>query len=215
MTRHTGGRATKKRMEHRNKQMKWLLENFTEPCYMPECSNNMASLSDSFNIENENDLAGYDPCGITMTILNINMNRFRNKEDKVSYYGVARFMLNIQCYLPKSLRGFCDVERAWSPDMFSSFESPSNNNNLGKETEDLLDRIGELIIQMKVRIENDLACKYLLNGKIQHIEVLKRRFKNNWSDKPDQLTISNATGNDKVNLNISFSEITKEDESKS
>lgn len=172
------GAATLKRMKHRNKIMKWLLENYTEPVYMPDCQNNMASLSDSFNIDNDisSEDDGYNPCGITMSILNLNLNKFRTTED-VSYHGVATFMRNIDSYLPKKLRFGTNATNAWCGRNFS------NKETMSEETKELFDKVIDMLMQMKTRIENDLTCKYYMGGKIQHIEILKRRFKNTWSEK--------------------------------
>ena len=50
--------SIKQRKILRNKQMVWLLENFTEPNYMPDCTNNMASLSDTFQTNDVVDVIG-------------------------------------------------------------------------------------------------------------------------------------------------------------
>ena len=173
--------AISRRKEKRNAQMAWLLENFTEPCYMPDCTNNMSSLSDTFNT-NENydkDLIGYNPCGITMALINYEPKN--TKATEMSYYGVATFMRSVQPYLPNKLRSSVDSHKLWNP---RSFEP--QNSTPDPDTVELLEQMIDFIMGMKSRIFDDLTCKYIVGGKPQMLEVLKRRAKNSWSEKIEQ-----------------------------
>lgn len=190
------GAATLKRMKHRNRVMKWFLENYTEPCYMPDCSNNMSSLSDTFNVGDVNN-DGYNPCGITMSILNLNLNKFKTT-DEISYHGVATFFRNIDSYLPKNLRVGVNANKVWCGRNFQ------NEEKMSEDTIELFESVIDLLMQMKTRIENDLTCKYYINGKPQHIEILKRRFKNNWSEKIETENENHDTVEGGLSLEIKF-----------
>ena len=189
--------AIKKRMILRNKQMKWLLENFVEPVYTPDCANNMASLSDTFSIPNniDKDTVGYNPCGITMTLLNYEPKN--TKSNEMSYYGVATVMRNIQSYLPNKLRSTVENYKLWNP---RSFEPA--NSTFDDETVDLLEQMIDLIMCMKFRIQNDLTNKYMLGGKNQYLELLKRRYKNNYSEKVEQEVVADVVADTNVNIVI-------------
>lgn len=190
--------AVKKRMILRNKQMKWLLENFVEPVYTPDCTNNMATLSDTFSIPNniDKDMVGYNPCGITMTLLNYEPKN--TKANEMSYYGVATVMRNIQPYLPKKLRSSIENYKLWNP---RSFEPA--NSTFDKTTVELLEQMIDFIRSMKSRIQDDLSNKYMLGGKPQYLELLKRRFKNQYSERTEQTVDANVNTDSVINVIIS------------
>lgn len=173
--------AVRKRKEKRNAQMSWLLENFTEPCYTPDCTNNMASLSNSFQINNniDKDLIGYNPCGVTMALINYEPKNTKALE--MSYFGVATFMRSIQPYLPNKLRSKTESHKLWNP---RSFEP--QNSTPDEDTIELFEQMIDFIMGMKSRIVDDLTCKYLIGGKTQMLEILKRRAKNGWTEKVEQ-----------------------------
>lgn len=190
--------AVKKRKILRNKQMKWLLENFVEPVYTPDCSNNMASLSDTFSIPNniDKDMVGYNPCGITMTLLNYEPKT--TKATEMSYYGVATVMRNLQPYLPKKLRSSVENYKLWNP---RSFEPA--NSKFDDDTVELLEQMIDWVRSMKSRIQDDLSNKYMLGGKPQYLELLKRRFKNQYSERTEQTVDANVNTDSVINVIIS------------
>lgn len=190
--------AIKKRMILRNKQMKWLLDNFTEPVYTPDCTNNMASLSDTFSIPNniDKDMIGYNPCGITMTLLNYEPKN--TKATEMSYYGVATVMRNLQPYLPKKLRSTIENYKLWNPRSFEPANSTFDN-----ETVELLEQLIDWVRSMKSRIQDDLSNKYMLGGKPQYLELLKRRFKNQYSERTEQTVDANVNTDSVINVIIS------------
>lgn len=194
--------AVRKRKEKRNAQMKWLLENFNEPCYMPECSNNMASLSNTFQINDnlDKDLIGYNPCGITMALINYEPKN--TKATEMSYYGVATFMRSIQFYLPNKLRSKTETFKLWNP---CSFEP--QNSTPDQDTIELLEQMIDFIMGMKSRIVDDLTCKYILNGKPQMLEVLKRRAKTTWTERIETQNENHDTVEGGFKLNINFKEL--------
>lgn len=90
-----GNTVPQQRKKLRLEQVNWLLENYTEPEYMPDSTNNMATLSTTFEVDYDMDLEGYNPCGITMAILNYRTT-WNNKTNDLTYYSAAAFMRNIQ-----------------------------------------------------------------------------------------------------------------------
>ena len=191
--------AVRKRKEKRNAQMAWLLENFTEPCYMPDCKNNMSSLSDTFQINDDldEDMIGYNPCGITMTLLNYEPKN--TKAPEMSYYGVATFMRSIQYYLPNKLRSKTEPFKLWNP---RSFEPA--NSTFDETTVELLEQIMDWIMSMKGRILNDLTNKYMLGGKNQYLELLKRRYKNQYSEKVETVNENHDTVEGGLSIEVEF-----------
>ena len=192
--------SIKYRKALRNKQMAWLLENFTEPNYMPDCTNNMASLSNTFQINDDVDkeFEGYNPCGITMALINYVPRHPKSSE--MSYYCVAAFMRSIQSYLPKKLRSRTS-KRIWVPGSFIE-----NNSTLDPDTIELLDRMVDFIMAMKSRIVDDLTCKYILSGKPQLLETLKRRAKEQWSEKIETVNETNNHVDGGLNVEIKFTD---------
>lgn len=194
--------AVRKRKDTRNAQMAWLLENFTEPCYMPDCTNNMSSLSDTFQINDDldKDMVGYNPCGITMALINYVPKN--TKAPEMSYYGVATFMRSIQPYLPNKLRSRTEIFKLWNP---RSFEPA--NSTFDETTVELLEQMMDFIMGMKSRIADDLTNKYMLGGKPQFLEILKRRYKDNWSEKMETVNENHDTVEGGLKLNINFKQL--------
>jgi hypothetical protein len=60
---------------------------------------------------------------------------------------------------------------------------------------------------MRSRIEDELTTKFLLGGKLQFIETLKRRYKETWSEKTEseQTVQQNVSGG--MNIQISFEDV--------
>lgn len=189
--------AVRRRKEKRNAQMTWLLENFTEPCYMPDCTNNMASLSNTFQINDDldEDMVGYNPCGITMALINYEPKT--TKAPEMSYYGVATFMRSIQQYLPNKLRSRTEIYKLWNP---RSFEPA--NSTFDETTVELLEQMIDFIRSMKSRIQDDLSNKYMLGGKPQYLELLKRRFKNQYSERTEQAVDANVNTDSNIVIKI-------------
>lgn len=176
----------------REKQFKFLLENFTKPVLE----------SDGFgDIKYEEN--GYSPTGISLAILNCNMENRFNKEE-ISPQQIATFMSRIQGYLPKELR---KSDSRCKP-LFTN-RSYSGNCQLAPETEELLDAMREWYLEMKYRIMNDITFKYYMEGKMQYNEILKRRFKNEYSEKVEQSVQADVTSDRQ--LNITFVDAKPED----
>lgn len=178
-----GGEVILKRK--REKQFKFLLENFTKPVLE----------ADGFgDIKYEEN--GYSPTGISLAILNCNMENTFHK-DQISPNQIATFMSRIQGYLPKDLR---QSDYRCKP-LFTS-NSYSGNCEFAPETLDLLDAVREWYLEMKYRIMNDITFKYFTEGKMQYNEILKRRFKNEYSEKVEQTVQADVKSDNSINIII-------------
>ena len=157
------------------------------------------SIADSFGID-EDKGEEFNTQGITWRILNSqgfgNGDHDTNKEP--SYMSVAFFMRDIQMYLPKSLRPKKNGYQLWKKGSFNA------TNTFAEETTELLDQMVEWLWRMKNTIEDLLASRYYVNGRPHHLEMLKRRYKNDWSEKIEQSVDSRISG--AKSLKIDFGE---------
>lgn len=169
----------------REKQFKFLLENFTKPVLE----------SDGFG-EIKYEENGYSPTGISLAILNCNMENSFQKE-QISPNQIATFMSRIQGYLPKELR---PSDYRCKP-LFTS-NSYSGSCQFAPETLELLDAMREWYLEMKYRIMNDITFKYYMEGKQQYNEILKRRYKNEYSEKVEQNVTANVQQDNQINIVI-------------
>lgn len=184
-------------MKLRNKQMRFILENLTEPDLSMMGSS--TSIADSFGID-EDKGEEFNTQGITWRILNSqgfgNGDHDTNREP--TYMSVAMFMRDIQMYLPKSLRPKKNGYQLWKKGSFNA------TNTFAEETTELLDQMVEWLWRMKNTIEDLLASRYYVNGRPHHLEMLKRRYKNDWSEKIEQSVDSRISG--AKSLKIDFGE---------
>ena len=173
------------RMRKRNAQMSFLLENFTKPVLE----------ADGFG-EIKTEENGYSPTGISLAILNCNMeNQF--KGETISPNQIAVFMSHIQGYLPKELR---QSDKKCKP--LFTYASYMQRDEIGEETLKLLDCMREWYLEMKYKIMNDITFKYYTEGKIQYNEILKRRFKNEYSEKVEQTVQAAVKADNSINIVI-------------
>lgn len=184
-------------MKLRNKQMKFILENLTEPDLSMMGSS--TSIADSFGID-EDKGEEFNTQGITWRILNSQGfgNGDHDSNTEPSYMSVAIFMRDIQMYLPKSLRPKTKGYQLWKKGSFNA------TNTFAEETTELLDQMVEWLWRMKNTIEDLLASRYYVNGRPHHLEMLKRRYKNDWSEKIEQSVDNRITGS--KSLKIDFGE---------
>ena len=184
-------------MKLRNKQMKFILENLTEPDLSMMGSS--TSIADSFGID-EDKGEEFNTQGITWRILNSQGfgNGDHDSNTEPSYMSVAIFMRDIQMYLPKSLRPKRKGYQLWKKGSFNA------TNTFAEETTELLDQMVEWLWRMKNTIEDLLASRYYVNGRPHHLEMLKRRYKNDWSEKIEQSVDNRITGS--KSLKIDFGE---------
>ena len=184
-------------MKLRNKQMRFILENLTEPDLSMMGSS--TSIADSFGIDDDKG-EEFNTQGITWRILNSQGfgNGDHDTNNEPSYMSVAVFMRDIQMYLPKSLRPKKNGYQLWKKGSFNA------TNTFAEETTELLDQMVEWLWRMKNTIEDLLASRYYVNGRPHHLEMLKRRYKNDWSEKIEQSVDSRISG--AKSLKIDFGE---------
>lgn len=180
----------------RQKQMKYILENMNEPNFAMIESND--TLSGTFNLADHDTL---NTAGITWRILN--SQGFGSGEHKSntppSWGSVANFMASIQDYLPTSLRTKQNSYRLWS---YRSFQQ-NETQIIADETQELLNDMCDWLENMKKKIEDYVSARYFREGKPQYIEVLKRRYKDEWSERTEQNIDANVNTDTELNVIIS------------
>lgn len=177
----------------RQKQMQYILDNLTEPDFsLIECPKQIA---DEFNMDDREVLNG---AGITWRILNSQGfgSGQHASSTPPSYGSVANFMRDIQCYLPKSLQSKRPAEKLWSHWSFQS------TNTLAEKTKELLDQMVEWLIMMRQKIEDYITARYYRDGRMNHLEILKRRYKDDWSEKIEQSVDAEVKEDTTININI-------------
>lgn len=106
---------------------------------------------------------------------------------------VPRLWIEYNGYLPKSIRN----ESLWKkPDKIYS----ESKQRIANETKEVLDELIEFLNNKKAEIEDYIASSYYVIGKNNHLEVLKRRFKDSWSERTEQNI--NADVKEDTNINI-------------
>lgn len=183
----------------RQKQMKYILENMSEPNFAMIESNE--TLSGTFN------LAGHDTlntAGITWRILNSQgFGKGEHKSNTPPSWGsVANFMASIQDYLPRNLRTNQNPYRLWS---HRSFRQNDKNDKIviAEATQELLNDMCDWLENMKKKIEDHVSAIYFREGKPQYIEVLKRRYKDEWSERTEQNIDANVNTDTELKVIIS------------
>lgn len=179
----------------RQKQMQYILDNLTEPDFsLIECPKQIA---DEFNMDDREVLNG---AGITWRILNTQGfgNGQHNSSTPPSYGSVANFMRDIQCYLPKSLQSRRPAEKLWSHWSFQV----NDTQKFAEKTKELLDQMVEWLIVMRQKIEDYITARYYRDGRINHLEILKRRYKDDWSEKIEQSVDAAVKEDTTININI-------------
>ena len=180
----------------RQKQMRYILENMSEPNFAMIESND--TLSGTFNLANHDTL---NTAGITWRILN--SQGFGNGEHKSntppSWGSVANFMASIQDYLPSNLRTKQNPYRLWS---YRSFQQ-NDTQVIAEATQELLNDMCDWLENMKKKIEDHVSARYFREGKPQYIEVLKRRYKDEWCERTEQTVDANVNNDTELNVIIS------------
>lgn len=175
----------------RQKQMKYLLENMTEPDFalITNSSSNAAVNDEALN-----------KAAITFRILNSQGfgNGAHLSNTPPSWGSVANFMASIQDYLPKSLRTNQNPRRLWA---FTSFQKNSTQN-IAEYTQELLDDICDWLMTMKTKIEDYITSHYFREGRMNQLEILKRRFKDEWSERTEQNIDANVSSDTELNVII-------------
>lgn len=183
----------------RNAQMKFLLKNMREPDLgMMQDPTSIGSLASEFDLEETKEEEWFNSQGITFRILNSQgFGRGRHDTDNdPTYMSVAIFMNSIQDYLPESLRSKRDGYKLWKRQSFVS------TNTFSEETRELLDRMVNWLISMRDKIEDQLTSKYYITGKNHQLEMLKRRYKDHWSEKVEQEVVADVNQDSELKVII-------------
>jgi hypothetical protein len=170
------------RMKKRHAQMQFLLKEFTRP---------LINVDGMGEMEYEED--GYCPTGITFALINSGAED-RMVGDRLSPKQFSTFMMHIQSYLPKKLRVRKECKEVWS---YSTF-----NREIGEETQKLVDECIDWYHDMRAQVLNMISFNYFTQGKIQYIEMLKRRWKNKYSEKVEQAVDADVKTDNKINIVI-------------
>ena len=168
------------RMKKRHAQMKFLLENFDKP---------VVNIDGMGEMEYDNE--GYCPTGITMALLNSGAEE-RMVGDKITPKQFATFMMHIQSYFPKKLKVRKDCKDVWTYHTF--------NNDIGEETQKLLDECIDWYHDMRAQVLNLLSFNYFTQGKMQYIELMKRRWKSKYSEKVEQAVQADVKSDNNINI---------------
>ena len=194
MTKRIQGYNLLRNCKIRQKQMRYLLDNMKEPDFsLIECSN---ALNDTFNTSEET----LNTAGITFRILNSQgFGTGKHSSDtKPSWGSVANFFAQIQDYLPKSLRTKQNPYRLWSRWTLRD----NDTQIIADETRELLDDMVDWLEVMKRKIMDYITARYFREGKIQYCEILKRSFKDQYSEKVEQEVVADVQQETNFNLVI-------------
>ena len=157
----------------RQKQMKYILDNMKSP--------NFALID---NCSNDVDDDKLNTAGITFRILNSQGfgNGSHSSNALPTWGSVANFMASIQDYLPKSIRTKQNPYRLWSHRSFQQ----NDTQIIAEDTQELLNDMCDWLFMMKTKIEDHITSRYYREGRLNHLEVLKRRYKDEWSERTEQ-----------------------------
>ena len=194
----------------RRKQMKFILDNIKDPEL--GMLQSFSPLSSSFGIEDDTE-EEVNIIGISWRVLNCNgFGGSDHTQSTPSYMAVARFMNDIQDYLPESLKQNSKAGarkakkkangitsgKLWSEHSFVGQQV----ENISEETRVLLDRMCDWLVMMKNKIEDKLSSMYFVQGRTNHLEMLKRRYKSEWTEKVEQAIEADVKSDTTVNVII-------------
>lgn len=149
------------------------------------------SLEETFNISSST--PGINVCDFTFAII-----CYRHNDDE--NLSLVRFMPKVQhCFNDKTTKWY-GTTKLWQ-------HEPSN-----KEDAELAERVKEHILELKGIIEERLTQDYYWNGQQNKLEILKRRFYKNWSDRVSHDVKADVDANidEKIDGNITINFLTKE-----
>lgn len=150
--------------EKRIEQVNYLLENMKEP---------------DIRFKHEFDENELNTAKITLRILNTLYHGGANQTtaDSInSWYSLAAFMNAIQEYFPKNLQV---KYKLWSPYSFIG-------DNISEEMSEKMEDLEDWFVKMKGKILDVITGNYFIDGKLQQLEILKRRFKEHYSERTEQ-----------------------------
>lgn len=135
----------------------FLLDNITEPIF----TYSDKRLNETFDISEENE--GLDVVKITFAIMNHN-HVGTGVNNNFETFGHL-----IMDYVPERFR---DIK----------FNRQTDTKHYSTAYQESVERFQEWICMMKAKIENHLSEEYYLQGRMKNLEILKRRYKQNWSE---------------------------------
>ena len=135
----------------------FLLDNITEPIF----TYSDKRLNETFDISEENE--GLDVVKITFAIMN-HSHVGTGVNNNFETFGHL-----IMDYVPERFR---DIK----------FNRQTDTKHYSTAYQDSVERFQEWICMMKAKIENHLSEEYYLQGRMKNLEILKRRYKQNWSE---------------------------------
>lgn len=135
----------------------FLLDNITEPVF----TYSDKRLNETFDISEEDE--GLDVVKITFAIMNHN-HIGTGVNNNFETFGHL-----IMDYVPERFR---DIK----------FNRQTDTKHYSTAYQESVERFQEWICMMKAKIENHLSEEYYLQGRMKNLEILKRRYKQNWSE---------------------------------
>jgi hypothetical protein len=69
-------------------------------------------------------------------------------------------------------------------------------STIAESTAEIMDKFTNWLFSMKSRILDDFTVKYLMGGKPQYLEVMKRRYKRQYSEKYEPELVDTANNTD-------------------
>lgn len=171
--------------ELRQKQMRLLLDEMTKPVFEPVEFDPKTQL---------------DKYSITFRILNTKGYGRGTGSNNITWCSIAWFMNSIQEYLPETvkIRRKETKIKLWRPDVFCDRE----NRNFADETTDLLDAMVDWLYTMREACEDHLTKNYYANGAFKDLEILKRRYKADWSERTEQSVDADVKADGELNIRI-------------
>lgn len=142
----------------------WLLEWYTEPEWT-DC----AGLNDAFYMEDVNKGARKDKMTYQFLITRQGYNPSPSGTSNQSRF--ETWYRNNRDYLPEWLRNI-----KMGPGYLSI-------NPKDTESQELLRKFNDWFDNMMNKVELDITQRYFLNGAKRHLDILERRFRNNWNLK--------------------------------
>lgn len=166
--------------DKRNEQMNYLLDNMTEP---------------DFRFDTKVDGEQLNTAAITYRLMNHQGFGKGDHTAEPSWGSVAEFMNSIQSYLPKTLQA--------KYTLWSRFSFRDNGiETIADDTKELLDEMVDWLAVMKQKIEDHLTKHYYKFGKGNHLEILKRRFKLDWSERTESSVDANVKEDTTINIHF-------------
>ena len=172
------------------------MDNMTEPDLSRLSFSSCNTLNNTFNTNGST----LNTTAITFRIMNtqgFGDGATRTSDTPPSYGSVANFMCHIQDYLPQELRSATPSNKLWNR---TSFRENSDTEILSDETRELMDEMVEWLSNMKYKIEDQLTSNYFIDGKMNVLEILKRRYKDQWSERTEQNVDAKVNSDNKVEI---------------